>query len=305
MKEETLRFAQDDRHLYNFIFPVHINAQKNFMKKKTQNRQKQKAAPGLSWGFRSLDRHTAGLLPSQMTVFAAHPGVGKTAFALNVAEKLALEQNIPVGMVSLEMTRKQLLVRMACSHARIDLLQLYLGKGSEKAREKFTNALGVIEKAPLHIFETPRISLPDLQTEARRLKSRFQIRLLIIDFLQLMSAEGLPPCKDRPEELMRIAQGIQLLAGELQLPVLLLQRLDHPEEKVTCAQKTIHSREAKAIEKEADVICRLTPNDAYEEQQRKAMEPITAEVMIVKNRNGPVGRAKLKFLPKNTRFEDV
>ncbi len=265
------------------------------MKEKARNPQKAKGSESTSWGFRALDKYTKGLQPGQLALFTAYPGIGKTAFALNVAERLALEQNIPIGMVSLEMTYQQLRVRLACSYAKIDLLQLYLGKGSEKAEDKFSSHLSTISKAPFHIFATPRITLGELEVEARRLQNRFRIQLLMIDSLNLISMN--PPTlvqpsskkmKDLASELVEIVVGIKSLAKDLKLPVLLLNQIPV----------------FKAIEKQADIVCLLAPNDAYEEQKGKAMETITAEVAITKNRNGSTGKVKLKFLPKYTRFED-
>jgi replicative DNA helicase len=268
------------------------------MKKKTQKPIRKKSAPGLSWGFPSLDRQTCGLQPGQLLVFSAYPGVGKTTFALNVVEHLALQERAQVGMISLEMTTKQLLVRLACSHAQIDLLQLYLGKGSEKNQEKFSLALAEIAKAPFQIFATPRINLPDLQTEARRLQERCKIKLLIIDCLHLISADGLPPNKDPDREKAKVLQGIKSMAGELKIPVLLLNLLTTPEN-----EKKKKAKDSKILEKVADVVCELAPHDAYEEQKGKAMETITAQVALVKNKNGSKGNVRLKFLPKITRFE--
>jgi replicative DNA helicase len=268
------------------------------MKTKSNRTSKTKSqALGCSLGFKKIDKYTCGLKPEQLMIFAAYPGVGRSSFALNVAQKLAIEQRIPTAVMSFELTKQQVLVRLACSHAKIDLMQLYLGKGSEKAQEKFTETLSEIARAPLEIFAAPRMTLMELQHEARRIKERCKVRLIIVDSLQQLSFEGLT--QDRLTSLKQLLTGVKLLSKELQIPILLTNQWVGKR-----AQDKEFLKENKILEKEADIFCVLAAHEAFEEQKSKMISEINAVFNFVKNRNGSVGKANLAFLPKYSRFED-
>jgi len=260
----------------------------------------------LSWGFRSLDRRMKGLFPGQLTLLASWPGIGRCALALGVAEELVFGHKVPVAMLSLDVTYQQLLVRMACIHAKIDFLRLYL-KGQEAAQEKFAKALGQVKTSYLRIMATPRIALGELQMEARRLRSRHDIRLFIIDHLQLVSPDVLQAGLGRQEQLIGIAAGIRKLAQELDVAVLLLSQLGEAADAGDGAMPKFSTvRETKAFEKMADVVCHLAPNEAYEEQPKvRLTDSVSAGISIVKNGKGATGDVRLRFLPRYARFEDV
>jgi replicative DNA helicase len=260
--------------------------------------------PGLSWGFRDLNKLTFGLRPGEMIVIAARPGIGKTSLALNVAEKLVLEEKIPVGFFSLEMTAEQLALRMACSKARINMWQLYHGGTSEKSLQEFVRAAGMIGNSPLHILDTPQISISQLRASARRLKSRHQIQLVVIDYLQLMVGSGLGRNDNREREVASISGGLKALAKDLEVPVIVLSQLNRQMEKEDGKPKLSNLRESGAIEQDADVVCLLARKDAYDEESGIPKDAIQADLIIAKNRNGPVGEIKLTFFPEYTRFED-
>lgn len=165
------------------------------------------------WGLAALDRLTKGLNSGQLALFGAHPGVGRSALALRMVEALALERKIPVALVSLEMTTQQVLVRLACSHARIDLLQLYLGKGSGKTQEKFTQTLTELSRAPFQVFATPRMTVAELNLEAHRILVRTHNRLLIVDGLHLLAPENPLTAGDVAKWRPAIAKGVSNWPG--------------------------------------------------------------------------------------------
>ncbi len=256
----------------------------------------------LPWGLASLDRATKGLHAGQLAlVEVSHAGVGRPALALRVVDALALEQGIPLLLVSLEMITQQVLVRLACLHSRIDLLQLYLGKGSETAQEKLKTTLAEISRAPMQIYATPRMTLAELQVETQRSKERRHIRLLIVDGFHLLvpdvPATAGEPRKWRPA----IAKGIRQLAKDLKIPALVLHQVT---EEAWTSKTSPAARELKVIENEADIVCRLAPHEAFEEQKGRAMQSlITAGMDVVKNDNGKSGKVRLKFLPRFAQFE--
>ena len=259
---------------------------------------------GVSWGFRDLNKVTMGLRPSEMVVIAARPGIGKTSLALNVAEKLVLEEKISVGIFSLEMTADQLALRMACSRARLNIWDLYHGGVTDRTLREFSTAAGMIGNSPLHIIDTSQMGIAQLRASARRMKSREGIQILIIDYLQLMVGSGLNRNDNREREVAAISNGIKSLAKELNIPVIVLSQLNRQSEQEGGKPKLSNLRESGAIEQDADIVYLLSRKDAYEEESGAAMDAIPAEVIIAKNRNGPTGEIKLTFFPKYTRFED-
>jgi replicative DNA helicase len=266
-----------------------------------QNRGK---LPGLSWGFRDLNKYTFGLRSGEMIVVAARPGIGKTSLALNVAEKLVLEEKIPVGIFSLEMTAEQLALRMACSKARVNMWNLYHGGVAEKTLQEFVRAAGMIGNSPLHIQDASQVTIGQVRASARRMKSRFGIQLIIIDYLQLMTAGGLGRNDNREREVSAISGGIKALAKELEVPVIVLCQLNRQSERDSRKPKLSDLRESGAIEQDADIVCLLARQDAYDESSGSPKDAIPADLIIAKNRNGPVAEMQLTFLSEYTRFED-
>ncbi len=259
---------------------------------------------GLSWGFRDLNKYTFGLRPGEMIVVAARPGIGKTSLALNVAEKLVLEEKIPVAVFSLEMTADQLALRMACSKARVNMWSLYHGGVAERTLQEFSRAAGVIGNSPLYIMDTPQITISQLRAMSRRLKKQKNVGLIIIDYLQLMSAGMMGRNDNREREVALISGGIKSLAMELKIPIIVLSQMNRKSDQEEGGKpKLSNLRESGAIEQDADIVCLLHRKEAKDEGGIP-LDAITAEVSIAKNRNGPVGDLKLTFLTKYTRFED-
>ncbi len=260
--------------------------------------------PGLSWGFRDLNKLTFGLRPAEMIVIAARPGIGKTSLALNIAERLVLEEKIPAGVFSLEMTSDQLALRMACSKAQVNMWNLYHGGVSEKSLQEFVRAAGMIGNSPLYIVDTPQISIAQLRASARRLKTRFGIQVLIVDYLQLMIGNSMGRNDNREREVAMISGGIKALAKDLNIPIIVLSQLNRQVEREDGRPRLSNLRESGAIEQDADIVCLLTRKDAYDEDSGVSKKSIEADIIIAKNRNGPVGEIKLTFFPEYTRFED-
>lgn len=274
------------------------------VQKVSQIQENRGKLPGLSWGFRDLNKLTFGLRPAEMVVIAARPGIGKTSLALNVAEKLVLDENIPVAIFSLEMTAEQLALRMACSKAKVNMWHLYHGGTSDKSLQEFVRAAGMIGNSPLHILDTPQISISQLRASARRLKTRQGIQLIIIDYLQLMVGSGLGRNDNREREVASISGGLKALAKDLDIPVIVLSQLNRQMDKDDSKPRISNLRESGAIEQDADIVCLLARKDAYDEETGSPEKAIQADVIIAKNRNGPVGEIKLTFLADYTRFED-
>ncbi len=260
--------------------------------------------PGLSWGFRDLNKLTFGLRNAEMIVIAARPGIGKTSLALNVAEKLSLDEGVPVGFVSLEMTAEQLALRMACSRARVDAWKLHEGSATPSQMQEFVRAATIIGKSPLYVLDSSQITIGQLRASARRLKARHGIKILMIDYLQLVLAGGGGRNDNREREVALISGGIKALAKELDIPVIVLTQLNRQMERDNREPRLSDLRESGAIEQDADIVCLMARKDAVEEGTGDPSKAIVAEVHIRKNRNGPVGDLSLTFFPEYTRFED-
>ncbi len=259
--------------------------------------------PGLSWGFRDLNELTFGLRPAEMVVLAARPGIGKTSLALNVAEKL-LEESIPVGFFSLEMTAEQLALRMACSKARVNMWNIYHGNVETGKMHDFTRAAANIGNSPLHVLDSSQTTIGQLRAAARRMKSRHDIKILMIDYLQLIVGSSVGRNDNREREVAVISGGIKSLAKELDIPVLILCQLNRAPDRENREPKLSDLRESGAIEQDADIVCLMARKDAYDETSGRPEKSVVADVMIRKNRNGPVGQIELTFFPEYTRFED-
>lgn len=260
--------------------------------------------PGLSWGFRDLDEQTLGLRPAEMIVIAARPGIGKTSLALNVAERLALDKDIPVGVFSLEMTAESLALRMACSQARVNPWELYHGHAEGKTLQEFARAAYRIGNSKLHIIDTSQMNILQLRASARRLQRRVGVQLIIVDYLQLMVGSSGNRNESREREVANISNGIKALSKELRIPIIVLSQLNRQAEREERRPKLSDLRESGAIEQDADIVCLLAREDAYDKETGTPQDAVEANLVIAKNRNGPTGEIKLTFLPKYTRFED-
>ena len=255
---------------------------------------------GTPTGFTDLDKMTSGLQPGDMIVIAGRPSMGKTAFALNIAEHVGVELGLPVAIFSLEMSGPQLAMRLLSSVARIDQTKMRSAKQlTDDDWDKMTVALGRLHDAPIHIDETGAINATDLRARARRLHRQCgKLGLIVIDYLQLMSSTR--SGENRATEISEVSRSIKALAKELKVPILALSQLSRKVEERTDKRPLMSDlRESGAIEQDADIILMMYRDEYYNENtQEKGL----AEVIIGKHRNGPTGKVKLTFLGEYAKF---
>jgi len=258
---------------------------------------------GVRTGFYDLDRYTAGLQKGDLIVLAARPSMGKTAFALNIAEHVAVREELPVLVFSMEMGASQLAVRMVGSLGRIDQQHLRTGALKDDEWTRLTEAVDQLGKISMFIDETPALNPAELRARARRMARQFgQLGLIVIDYLQLMSGSS-GSDENRATELGEISRGLKALAKELQCPVMALSQLNRSVETRNDKRPLMSDlRESGAIEQDADVIMFIYRDDYYNKESK---EPGVAEIIIGKQRNGPVGTLRLTFLKPLTRFDNL
>ncbi|MDD5475442.1 MAG: replicative DNA helicase [Syntrophales bacterium] len=264
--------------------------------------EKKALITGVSTGYGKLDELTSGLQKSDLIIIAARPSMGKTAFALNIAQYAAIEQNIPVAVFSLEMSKEQLAFRMLASESRVDAQRLRKGFLGEMDWPKLTTAAGRLSEAPLYIDDTPSISALEMKAKSRRLKAEAGLGLIILDYLQLM--RGRDHNMPREQEISDISRSLKSLAKELNVPVIALSQLNRQVESRTDRRPHLADlRESGAIEQDADVIMFIYRDEVYNKSEDNP-ERGFAEIDVGKQRNGPVGKVKLTFLKECTRFEN-
>ena len=258
---------------------------------------------GVPTGFVDLDRMTSGLQAGDLVVLAARPSMGKTAFAINIAEHVALNEGLPVAVFSMEMGASQLAVRIVGSIGRINQSHLRNGKLTDDEWPRLTEAIEKLRNVSLHIDETPGLNPSVLRANARRLARQCgKLGLIVVDYLQLMSGSG-SDGDNRASELGEISRGLKMLAKELQCPVIALSQLNRSVETRTDKRPMMSDlRESGAIEQDADIIMFIYRDDYYNKDSK---EPNVAEVIIGKQRNGPTGTVKLFFQKNQTRFENL
>ncbi len=264
---------------------------------------------GVRSGFFDLDRQMAGLQKGDLIVLAARPSMGKTAFALNIAENVAVQEGLPVLVFSMEMGASQLALRLVGSLGRIDQTHLRTGKLGDDEWGRLAEAVDKLKQAQIHIDETPGLTVAELRARARRMARQFggTLGLVVIDYLQLMSGSG-GSDENRATELGEISRGLKGLAKELQCPVIALSQLNRSVETRTDKRPMMSDlRESGAIEQDADVIMFIYRDDYYNKMDgpNPSKEPGVSEIIIAKQRNGPVGTIKLTFLKPLTRFENM
>lgn len=267
---------------------------------------KRGAITGITTGFRDLDKMTSGLHKSNMIVIAARPSVGKTALAMNIAEHVAVDQKIPVAVFSLEMSADELVKRMLCSRAKVNLRALRDGFLSERDHVPLVVAADALLKAPLYIDDSAGLTIQQVRAKARRLKLQYNIQLVVIDYLQLMRAPSRRADLNRQVEISDISSGVKALAKELQVPIIVLSQLNRqPEQREGGTPRLSDLRESGAIEQDADVVGLLVRPEMYEEEpEQKSAKEGEATLIIAKQRNGPTGDVLLTFRKEFTRFED-
>src|SRR6266850_2814281 len=263
------------------------------------------AITGVSTGFRDLDKLTSGLHSSEMIVIAARPSMGKTALAMNIAEHAALEAKLPVAIFSLEMSAQQLVQRMLCSRARVNLAKTRDGFLAEADFPKLTHAAAKLAEAKIFIDDSAGLTILELRAKARRLKAQQNVQLIIVDYLQLLRSTSRRAQDNRQLEISEISAGLKGLAKELKIPIIVVAQLNRqPEQRLGGKPRLSDLRESGSIEQDADLVALLVRPEFYEEDEETRVEKAgEAELIIAKQRNGPVGEIPLTFLKEFTRFE--
>jgi len=275
--------------------------------------QRQGMLTGLGTGFVDLDKMTSGLHEGEMIVIAARPSMGKTSLAMNIAEHVAVDERLPVGVFSLEMTAESLVLRLLCSRAKVNLKDIRSGFLVERDFPKITNAAGQLAGAPLYIDDTSGLSILQLRAKARRMAQQYGIKLFVIDYLQQMHSTS-RKIDNRQQEIADISNGVKALAKELKVPMIVLSQLNRDFERDKGRKPNLADlRESGAIEQDADLVGILYKVDPDDPSRRKddvtdedtgtIPEVLPINLLIAKQRNGPTGDVPLTFLRSITRFE--
>src|SRR6202140_5493385 len=261
---------------------------------------------GLATHYADLDEMTSGLERSDLVIIAGRPSMGKTAFAMNIAENAAIEDQQGVGVFSLEMSREAFLMRLLCSQARVDAHKMRTGSLWQDDTKKVVRAMEQLAHAPIFIDDTPGISLSEMRAKARRLKQAQggRLDLIIVDYLQLMSGGG-KRFENRTQEVSAISRGLKALAKELAVPVIALSQLSRaPESRGGDHRPQLADlRESGSIEQDADLVMFIFREEVYKQDDPELQGK--AEIIIAKQRNGPIGKVRMAFLKNSTRFESL
>src|SRR3989339_724706 len=290
-RAESEVFSLTQKHLTKAFTSVRDTLAESFDRLDELHKQGE-GLRGVSTGFDALDNALAGLQKSNLVILAARPGIGKTSFALGIAQNAAVNDKKSVGFFSLEMSKEELVDRLLVAQADIDAWRLKTGKLTSADFEKLSEAMGVLADAPLYIDDTPGISVLEMRTKARRLKSEHNVGLIVVDYLQLMRGRNL---ENRVQEVAEISQGLKNLARELKVPVLSLSQLSRAVEHRGGAQPQLSDlRESGSIEQDADVVMFLYREDSEDFSSVK--------LNVAKHRNGALRTIDLKFRGERVRF---
>jgi len=265
--------------------------------------EKKELVTGVPSGFKDLDQRTAGFQPSDLIIVAGRPSMGKTAFCLNVAQYAAIEKKIPVAIFSLEMSKEQLVIRMLCSEAQVEGHRLRTGFLTESDWPRLTLAAGNLSDAPIYIDDTAALTVLETRAKARRLNAEYGLGLIIIDYLQLM--KGRSRVESRQQEISEISRSLKALSKELNVPVIAVSQLSRKtEERQGMRPQLADLRESGAIEQDADLILFIYRDEVYNRAEDNPNRG-KAEVVIGKQRNGPIGKIDLAYFDKFTTFKDI
>ncbi|MDD4894739.1 MAG: replicative DNA helicase [Candidatus Omnitrophica bacterium] len=263
--------------------------------------QKKAHVTGIPTGYIDFDNITSGLQESDLIIIAGRPSMGKSALALGIAEYAGVVEKIPIALFSLEMSKEQLVQRMLCAHAKVDAHKVRTGYLSPSDWPRLTAAAGKLSEAPIFIDDSPAISVMELRAKARRLKAHHDIKLIMLDYMQLMRGSGSE--ESRQQEISDISRSLKSLARELNVPVVAISQLSRAVESRTDHRPQLSDlRESGAIEQDADLVVLILREEYYNPTPDNQG---IAEIIIAKQRNGPVGSLKLSFLKELTRFENL
>ena len=255
----------------------------------------------MATGFLDLDYKTAGMQPADLILVATSPSMGKTALVLNIAQYVAFKSDLPLAVFSLEMSREQLVNRLFSLESRVDSQHIRTGNLSDREWEDLIDGAGIVGRSKLIIDDTPGISVPELRSKCRKFKLEHDIQMVIIDYLQLMSGSG--RTDSRQQEVSEISRALKALARELSVPVIALSQLSRAVEQRPDHRPMLSDlRESGAIEQDADVVMFIYRDDYYNKDSEKKG---IAEIIIAKQRNGPIGTVELAWLPDYTKFANI
>ncbi|MEX2353208.1 MAG: replicative DNA helicase [Gammaproteobacteria bacterium] len=262
--------------------------------------QKKSHITGISTGFNDLDTYTAGLQKSDLVIIAGRPSMGKTSFAINMAEHAIIKEGISVAVFSMEMSGEQLSMRLMSSLGRIDQHKVRTGKLEDEDWPRLTSAVEILKDARLYIDDTPALSPAELRARARRISREHGLDMIIVDYMQLMQVPGTR--ENRTTEISEISRSLKAVAKEFNIPVIALSQLNRSLEQRPNKRPVMSDlRESGAIEQDADMIVFIYRDEVYDEE---SADKGTAEIIIAKQRNGPIGTVRLSFLGRYTRFEN-
>ncbi len=255
---------------------------------------------GVPTGFLELDELTSGLQPSDLIILAARPAMGKTSFCLNIAQHIGVREQLPTAIFSLEMSKEQLGIRLLCAESRLNSHDVRIGNIQDDDWERLTHASEILSKAPIYIDDTPALSILEMRAKAKRLKMEKGLEAVIVDYLQLMQPRVRR--ENRQQEITEISRSLKTLAKELHVPVIALSQLSRAVEQRTDKRPQLSDlRESGAIEQDADIVMFIYRPDVYFDDAPQGV----AEIIIGKQRNGPIGTIQLAFIKEYTRFENL
>jgi replicative DNA helicase len=306
--EEILDFAENaifeiaEHKSKKSLYPLGELVVQNFdtLEKRAANKS---LLTGIPSGFNELDRKTSGFQNSDLVILAARPAMGKTSLALNIARNAAVDENVPVAIFSLEMSREQLSMRLLCAEARVDSSRVRSGMFYEEDWRKLTDAAGVLSEAPIYIDDAPDISTTTIRTKSRRLKMDKGLGMIVVDYLQLMRPRV--PSERRDLEISEVSRSLKALAKELDIPIIALSQLNRMLEQRSDKRPVLSDlRESGALEQDADLVLFIYRDEVYNKEEVNPNRG-KAEVILSKHRNGPIGTVYLTFLNQYTRFENM
>jgi len=299
-KAEHLVFEISDRNIRQSFVPIKEIIQDSYEKIEDLY-HREEFITGVPSGYEELDDITTGFQPSELIVVAGRPGMGKTAFCMNIAQYVSIYKNIPVAIFSLEMSKSQLVQRMLCSEARLDSHKLRKGRLVEADWAPLSMAAGRLSSSSIFIDDTAGISCLEIRAKARRLKAQCNLGLVIVDYLQLMQTAG--RIENRQQEISEISRSLKSLARELNVPVVAVSQLSRAvEQRIERRPRLSDLRESGAIEQDADLVIFIYREEYYRPKTEKKG---IAEIIISKQRNGPTGKVELTFIKEYAKFENL
>lgn len=303
-KAEQLIFQVSQKHLAENFIAIKDVLTESFDRIDKLHKDKG-TLRGIPTGFKDLDSVLAGLQKSDLIILAGRPSMGKTAFALNIAQHIATVEGVPTGLFSLEMSKEQLVDRLICAEANIDSWKLRTGNLSDDDFPKIGHAMGVLSEAPLFIDDSPSINVMEIRTKARRLQAEHNLGLIVIDYLQLMESRTVSRDGNRVQEISEISRSLKALARELNIPVIAISQLSRAvEQRPGRIPQLADLRESGSIEQDADVVGFIYRKGYYEPDLPESEKNI-AEILIRKHRNGPCSDIKLYFHGEQMKFVNL